>query len=933
MKKIGSLCIIFFLTCLPCSNYLFAQETNEYKVKRENDFSFQIKPTIEKHNEGFNISFEAKSFCDVTITVEEDGTGKILRHLVSGVLGPNAPEPLQKNSKTQKIYFDGKNDVGEYLKDFARAKVRVSLGLTPQYEKSLFDIPKRRHGKERQMMAPIDEGVVVYDGGNNIDFVKVFSHSGDYVRTIYPFPSDKITDVKGLKWIAGPDGNGKFPVKTNFLQTSFLETGSNFAHNTRVPSNAGTCHFGMYGKAASFFSANNKSLVLGMGYVARIGIDGSSGGVDMMGPLVGYSQKVGIKEVVIQPNSSAISPNNKKVYFTAFHVCKYGMAANNNVTNTGWTSFHHVLEMDLDSNEPPKIFLGDPEKPGNDEKSFNLPVYAFVDDNQRVYICDYLNNRIQIFDQNKTLLKSVAVKHPAYVTVLPKSKEIVVISHMITNNEFQYAKTPVAKIPSLYYNIGKFESINVGNPIPLPAEYEVSIAGYVYDGSGYLLGLCATDAGGEVRLWASREKVHKHEISGSNKMQQNIKIWQLKNSKFELFKDFEAEIEKEISLVKISTYSRQRIQVNPVNGDLYGTTPFTGFDGKSFKDLYKINPESGKVSVVELPYDAEDFCFDHNGHLYLKTQNVVGRFNMDRMNEVPWDYGIETSASTSSSSDRKVGKVLSGLRTPTEAGWHQGGIYVNFNGNIIVSGPYDPPKGTVDLYKPEFYPGRPGMNKMNNLIHIYDKYGKMLKSDIVPGLKDNYGVGLDQQNNIYMMTGSPRMNDGKRYPNRMTGTIIKFPATGGKLIYKGDGTIPIPLPEAQEPKRPLDLESLWVENASWFFGGVGYMGKNTGSGCACWNSRMAFDYLNRTFAPELERYSVAVLDSNGNLITRIGKYGNRDSMGTKSLKPAGGDEVTMMHGAYLATMSDRFLYIADIANDRITSVKLNYATSEIISLP
>ena len=269
--------------------------------------------------------------------------------------------------------------------------------------------------------------------------------------------------------------------------------------------------------------------------------------------------------------------------------------------------------------------------------------------------------------------------------------------------------------------------------------------------------------------------------------------------------------------------------------------------------------------------------------------------------------------------------------------WHQGGIFVNVKGNILISGQYQPATEEQNKFVPEMYPGRPGLSRLNNLLHIYDKFGKLIKSDVVPGIKDNYGVGLDQYNNCYMMSGSTRMIGDKLYPNAWTGTILKFPFTGGRAISKGD--TPVPLPAVNEPKRGYDVEGLWLENVSWLYGGVGFMGKNSskglaaGTGCACWNSRMTFDYLNRTFAPELERYSVAVLDSNGNLITHIGRYGNRDSMGPKSLKPVGGDEVTMVHGAYLSTMSDKFLYIADIANDRVISVKLNYASNEVLGFP
>jgi hypothetical protein len=45
------------------------------------------------------------------------------------------------------------------------------------------------------------------------------------------------------------------------------------------------------------------------------------------------------------------------------------------------------------------------------------------------------------------------------------------------------------------------------------------------------------------------------------------------------------------------------------------------------------------------------------------------------------------------------------------------------------------------------------------------------------------------------------------------------------------------------------------------------------------------DYFARSFAPELGRYSVAALDSNGNLVLHIGRYGNCDSAGPKSLVP------------------------------------------------
>jgi hypothetical protein len=154
----------------------------------------------------------------------------------------------------------------------------------------------------------------------------------------------------------------------------------------------------------------------------------------------------------------------------------------------------------------------------------------------------------------------------------------------------------------------------------------------------------------------------------------------------------------------------------------------------------------------------------------------------------------------------------------------------------------------------------------------------------------------------------------------------------------------IALAKTQQPTRPLDLTSAaqgkaWVVDAAWMYGGVGYGGKNIGIGCACWNARFALDYLNRSFAPEIERYRVAVLDANGNLILRIGRYGNVDEGkpliadgSPPNPRSIGGDEVSLFHGAYLATHTDRRLFIADPGNSRILSVKLDYHATEKIAL-
>ena len=180
----------------------------------------------------------------------------------------------------------------------------------------------------------------------------------------------------------------------------------------------------------------------------------------------------------------------------------------------------------------------------------------------------------------------------------------------------------------------------------------------------------------------------------------------------------------------------------------------------------------------------------------------------------------------------------------------------------------------------------------------------------------------------------------------MAGTVIKLKPKQSRVV-SSKSRVSIPLPQTQRPQRDIDVRSstagaAWVEGAEWLYGGVGYGGFNTsraGGGCHCWNSKFALDLLARSFAPEMDHYSVAVLDSAGNLILRIGKYGNVDDGvplvrdgGPANPRSIGDDEVSLFHAAFVATHTDRRLFIADGGNARIVSVKLGYHATETVRM-
>ncbi len=237
----------------------------------------------------------------------------------------------------------------------------------------------------------------------------------------------------------------------------------------------------------------------------------------------------------------------------------------------------------------------------------------------------------------------------------------------------------------------------------------------------------------------------------------------------------------------------------------------------------------------------------------------------------------------------------------------------------------------------------PGQKPSLSVFSALPEARKTAKYDL-PGMADNtYGIGIDPEDGLYLMLAATRVLDGKRYYNDLTSTLMKVLPHIAK-IYSSRRKIPIPLPTGQTPRRDPEFTNdahgkAWIEGAKWMYGGVGFGGKNAGTGCACMNTRFCFDYLNRFWAPEIDRYSVAVLDANGNLILRFGRYGNvEDGMplvkegGPPAPRSIGGDEIALFHGAYLATQTDKRLFIADPGNARVLSVKIGYHADRRILL-
>lgn len=633
-------------------------------------------------------------------------------------------------------------------------------------------------------------------------------------------------------------------------------------------------------------------------------------------------------------------------------------------------AFHMVARMRYDGREPAEPWLGttDWRKPGSGPGQFKYPTGVATDSKGRVYVADYINDRIQVFTPEGRHLKSLGTVKPVKVDVHPHTGEIFVFSWALGNELFSKRGLNQDIPPSLTH-YGPLENFK------RKAKYDLPLKGYrhrarFYYGWGPFRAPCTA----AVDFWAKPLTVW---LVPKNPRRQSdwaafvASKWKdagplllvPEKGRLKVKRDFGKEAHRAVSILRPPEYANQRLYVSPRTGRL-SVVENLEYDGTNrnfgFGRIIEIDPETGKIREIPTPFNAGDMCYDINGLIYMHSNTMVARYEPSNWREVPWDYGEERKSVGYAHGAGKRAPVIAALRNQGAATWNSGEMGVSPMGNLVVAchmtkDAYEkkvrkaPPKvHKADAYTPKLYPGRAVYTHKQAVIHVWDRHGQILHRDPVPGTPDTYGVEIDREGDIYFLASATRCYGGKKYFDDMTGTVMKFKPHKGRILAasRKKDVCPVPLKDADRPKRPVDIYSAklgggaWVQGAEWMYGGVGRFGQVQSScGCSCSIARFALDYFRRSFAPEIGRYSVAVLDANGNVILRLGRYGSVDDGkplvadgGPAVVNAIGGDEVALFHACLVATHTDRRLFIADHGNSRILSVKLGYHAEEKVRL-
>lgn len=399
-----------------------------------------------------------------------------------------------------------------------------------------------------------------------------------------------------------------------------------------------------------------------------------------------------------------------------------------------------------------------------------------------------------------------------------------------------------------------------------------------------------------------------------------VKLLQLKDGRWTEVLDFGRETKRSIGIADPAKHGVEHLLVNAADGTLY--------DALYGAPLLRIDPESGAIAEIKGPPGGPGdlFTIGPDGLLYSVYEGGwLVRWDPATNREVPFDYGMEIPEADGQPVARSAIRLPGGHLIEFHGHWP--GVNVGEDGRIacftwsmgqqVIHQGDSFFRKEVREFTPTVYPGR----SIDHLVSVWDRYGKPFF------LRD-------------------------------TCTLVKFDPKRTRILTSARAPVPLVLksgfntferkvqgrevPTALDalPQRPQDVEGYWLEGAEWCYGGVGFMSRSQGQNeCWCLNANFALDRLGRSFVPETSHYTIAVLDANGNLMLRIGQYGNEEDgvpLVRKGASPnarsIGGDEVALCQPLMVGVYTDRRLFVSDPGNARLISVKLDYHASERVSL-
>jgi hypothetical protein len=837
---------------------------------------FTQEVTAVRSGGAVKIDFAVSRETDVTVWIE-DGQGKILRHLVSGVLGNNPPAPLRPGL-SQSLEWDGRADYGKPAGP-GPFTVRVALGMKPSYER---EVASDRMSLTRICAVAAGPDGTVYvvqragTMGPNWKATRVVAvrRDGTYRRTVYPLPAGLSRD-QWMKLGAVPVtvGGKEVPIVLD-LQTRRL-TAWEFA--------GGSNNLGEIGPDLAVTSDGYALSLQEGGSLGMLALDPALQRVPLAGPKL-LPRGATASFQTAKRSFVAASGDSKHAYFT-------GIAPRRAYSGSPARMYPCVFRVKLPERSPAEPFFGDPDQAGDGDARLADEVGGLAVDGQgHLLIADRGNNRIVVVSEaGGKFVGSVPVRAPVKVAADRKTGAFYVLRHVLR---------PDAELV-------KFSGWKDPRPIAalaLKGEDRSPTWDLAVDGSAAPPVVWLTDNARLLRV----------EDSGDA---------------------FGAP-------VRVSTNSMGDGSFVDITVDRY-RDPAEVYYRVRFYDWARINEETGARETISLSIPSnggsclevgpDGFLFTAAWPCYLLKWDRSGR-------RVPWEIPFaKPPGSERNEVLARKGPVENALFARVAM------VYMTHTHGIRHDGRHF-------IFE--------GAGRVAKALNPVDPSGKRLGDPVVWNASDAVlGPRFDAQGNIYVadvvrpldQLVPPELAPLVRPPKlgetvggvagqavRMYSSILKFSPKGGAIEWPGasgvDRGLMEPKPYAGEKKLDPSLKSVdlatcnahqrfipaRVTGAEWIHFGISHLELTQ---CNCESTQFDVDAYGRVWYPDGGRYRVGVLDTNGNVITHFGTYGNADDEG--------------FHFVWLVGVgaSDRYAYIGDSMNQRLVRAKILYSAEGSCLLP
>ncbi|MHC4916313.1 MAG: hypothetical protein ACYTGB_12560 [Planctomycetota bacterium] len=834
---------------------------------------FTQKPTAAKANGKVKITFAVDRETDVAVFIE-NAEGRVIRHLVAGVLGKNPPAPL-KPGLSQSIEWDMRADYGKPAEG-GPFKVRVALGVGAEYDKVLLGDPHTMGGPQAlgvgpdgSLYAAIGVGIPGWRGEQMV----AFNRGGTYQRMMMPFPAGLPDEEVKPFGTFDLEGN-QVPLVKVVQKLSFYDSPGGPRKTTMAVTKAGHIYRFMSGEKGPCIAVLN----------ARGGCPQKK---FLAPPLltgrVGYS---------LRPFMT-LSTDEKYLFVTGLVQKKKASAV--------------VYRVKLPDRTPAEPFFGDPAKAGKGQALLGgVPHGVSSDGKGNLLIADHKNDRVVVVNESDgKFVADFAVPKPDSVAVNPNTGEVFVTS-------FAGGKSGLVQLI-------KFSGWK--------EHKEVTKLALKFDGNpsypGFVVGDFAAKppllwAAGERRILISIEDQGAKLVGGKtiiNKKAGDAHMLDVTADRFRPDPEIYTRVAYSMRGNWWDRYSEAtgkitRLQM-PGLGRASGAQLVASPDGSLIlpsypQHLLKFTRDGKPSSWPEGSYPAE-----HIGKTgKVQKLNVKGKKKHGIFVPVSMTHCCHT-----------IGVRHDGHVFTLEAA-HPGGRPPKAMHEYTATGK----RVTTDPIVWMVSDGAVGPK--------FDPQGNIYIAEIVKPLNQPYP---EEFKKIFpeLKMGETRPKGGSPQDNtaNMYGSVVKFSPKGGMFHFKARAAHDVPY--KGEPKlnghKPTDAsyysktsyKPVKVSGAEWIAPGYSHVEIRA---CNCQTTRFDVDEFGRVWFPDLNRFRVNVIDTNANPITHFGRYGNADNNTAK--------EESGIHFSWLAAVAvtDKNIYTGDALNRHVLKIKVTYAAEETVAV-